>query len=753
MIRVLELVARLEIGGSEGQAVRLLEGLDRTRFAPHVACLRAGGPLLAAIEARGIEVTAYPAPHLYGPSALRQQLRLAAALRSDHIDIVHATGFYTNVFAIPAARLARTPVIIGSVREQTDQWSPAQVAANRVALALADCIVVNASSVRDSLVEHGFPPHKVRVIRNGIDVGRFARRRGAGALRDELGWPAGTPIVAVISRVAPKKGIEQFLEAAARVAASRRDARFLVVGDGAIVRDGEALPGGRRGGLEARAAELGIADRVRFTGFRLDVPELLAQIDIAVVPSLSEALSNSLLEAMAAAAPVVATRVGDHERVVQDGVSGLLVPPGDVDALVKRILQLLGDPARAARLGEAARATVHARFSGDRMVRETEALYTELLARDRAPTAQRSRVEVETVRDAAGLHALAGEWDALHARSGHDHPFVTHAWASTWWQAFGADHELNVLVARRGGECIGIAPLMRSSTTQMYGVPVKRLELLGNVHTPRNDLLCAEPAAYDALIGELARTRATWDVLVLPQLVEGSPTIDAVSRLAAEHHVRTGLWMASPSPVLHLDRELALSPKMRANLRNRARKLAELGAVGIETITGGPDVDAALRDVLRLEAAAWKSANGTAITSWREVEHFYTALAGVAAARGWLELTFLTLGGRRISCAYSLRFGTTLFVLKQGYEPELGHCSPGMLMFERMIETARRQGLAAMDFLGDDEEWKLSWGAEPRRHGWLFGFAPSPRARLLHALKFTVAPAIRERRAHVAAHA
>ncbi|MGE5183252.1 MAG: GNAT family N-acetyltransferase, partial [Acidobacteriota bacterium] len=559
------------------------------------------------------------------------------------------------------------------------------------------------------------------------------------------------PIVAVISRITPKKGIDHFLEAAARISTSRRDVRFLVVGDGALVRDGQAIASGQRGVLEARAAELGLAGRVQLTGFRLDVPEILAQVDIAVVPSLSEALSNSLLEAMAAAAPVIATRVGDHDRVVQDGVSGLLVPPGDVDALAKRTLHLLGDPAKATRLGEAARRTVQASFSLERMARDTEALYDELLARERPVRARSPRVEIETVSDAAGLHGLGGEWDALHARAGHEHPFVSHAWASTWWHAFGAGHELNVLVARRGGECIGIAPLMRTAT-QMFGLPVTQLELIGNVHTPRNDLLCSEPAAYGALVAHLARTRAAWDVLVLPQLVEGSPTIDAISRLGAEHHVRTGLWMARPSPVLHVTGELAVSTKMRQNLRNRSRRLAALGEVAIETITGGPGVAAALPDALRLEAAAWKSANGTAITSDPAAERFYTRLADAMAARGWLDLRFLTLEGRRISFAYSLRYGDTLFVLKQGYDPALGHCSPGMVMFDRIIAAIRQQGLAAIDFLGDDEAWKLSWGAEPRRHAWLFGFPPTPRARLLHALKFNVVPAIREHRARAAAH-
>lgn len=753
MIKVLEFTTRFEIGGSEGQLVRLLEGIDRERFEPQVACLRRRGALLKPIEARGIPITEYPAPHLYGATALAQQVRFGARLRAEHTDIVHALGFYSNVFAIPAARLAGTPVVIGSVREHADQWTAAQTAANRMALALADAVVVNAVAVRDELVSHGFSPHKLHVIRNGIDVERFSLPRGAGTLREELHWPADAPIVAVLSRITPKKGIEDFLAAARALANARGDTRFLLVGDGSIVKGGEAVPSGQRHVIEALADDLGLGDRVRFTGFRIDVPEILSQVDIVVVPSLSEALSNSLLEAMAAGVPVVSTRVGDHALVIEQGASGFLVPPGDADAMVRRIGQLLDDRAFAASLGDAGRKVVKTRFSLARMVKETEALYEDLLAPKRG-TARTSRVDVATVTDEAGLRALAPEWTALHARVGHDHPFVSHEWVQSWWQAFGAGHQLHVVVARRGGECIGIAPFMQGPA-RMYGVPFEQLELIGNVHTPRNDLLCAEPAAYDAMVAHVVQHRS-WDLLVLPQLVDGSPTVEEISRLSVDQRLRTGLWVGQASPVLRLSGDLAtrerlVSAKQRANLRNKARRLAKLGPVDIETITGGAGLSGAVAEGLLLEAAAWKSANGTAIVSDPDAERFYTSLAEAMAARGWLELRFLRVGGRRIAFAYGLHYGDTLFMLKQGYDPKLHDCSPGMLMWQRIIEDGYQRGIAAIDFLGDAEPWKLSLGAELRRHYWLFGFPPGPRALLLHALKFTVAPALRERRARLAA--
>jgi glycosyltransferase involved in cell wall biosynthesis len=160
--------------------------------------------------------------------------------------------------------------------------------------------------------------------------------------------------------------------------------RFLVVGDGGVARGSSIVSGHYKRDLERRAAELGLAERARFTGYRLDVPAVLAQVQLSVLPSLSEALSNVLLESMAAGAPLITTSVGDHPLVVEDGVTGLIVPPGDVEALGRAILRLLEDGELAARLGQNARRAARARFSIERMVGATQALYEELLARDPA---------------------------------------------------------------------------------------------------------------------------------------------------------------------------------------------------------------------------------------------------------------------------------------------------------------------------------------------------------------------------------
>jgi glycosyltransferase involved in cell wall biosynthesis len=380
--RVVEFVTNLCTGGTERQVVALCGGLDRERFDLGVACLRRTGDFLPEIEGYGIPVREYPVRRLYDPRSLVRRARLALDLRRERVDLVHCHGFYANMFAVPAARLAGTRAVIASVRDLNDLlWTPAQKRAQRLVCRLADVVLVNAEAIADNLVRQGHERRRIAVVANGIDLSR-PPARATGELRRELGLPAGARLVVVVSRLVrvgglDVKGIGTFLEAGRRIVGRFPDAHLLVVGDGPY-----------RPELEQHAARLGLDRQVRFTGLRRDVPAVLAEAEVVVVPSLTEGLSNSLLEAMAAGVPVVATRVGGNPELVVDGEHGLLVPPADPAALATAVERLLGEAATAARLARAARERVAARFSLERMVRETARLYERLLApRGRAAAA------------------------------------------------------------------------------------------------------------------------------------------------------------------------------------------------------------------------------------------------------------------------------------------------------------------------------------------------------------------------------
>jgi glycosyltransferase involved in cell wall biosynthesis len=374
-IRLLKIVPTLLCGGTENQAITLARSLHQQGFDLEVACLRRRGPFVKAISDCGIPLSEYPISGFCSMSALVQKARFVRHIMKRRIDVMHAYSFYGNVFGILPARLAATPVIIASVRDRGAYLTPMQKRVQRFVCRFADCVLVNAEAVKEWLTSEGYPPSKIVVIPNGVELERFDGLPAPELVRQELGVPATAPLVMVVSRLTRQKGLEHFLEAAAVLARRFPDARFAVVGyANPAEQDYETA-------LKELTDRLGLKGRVIFTGLRHDVPALLAAASVSVMPSLNEALSNVLLESMAAGAPIVATRVGGTPEAIADGVTGVLVPPGDSGALATAIGELLEDSARATRLGRAARQAIEAGYSVEKMVRATERLYIDLLAR------------------------------------------------------------------------------------------------------------------------------------------------------------------------------------------------------------------------------------------------------------------------------------------------------------------------------------------------------------------------------------
>ena len=380
-VRVLQFLTVFATGGTERQVINLAYGLDRARFDLHVACFKRWGDLLGEIEGSGWPLAEYRIRSLYGARTLRQQLRFGTYLRRHRIHVVHTFGFDANVFAIPVARLAGARAVVASIRDTGDHLTPRQRRVQRLACAMADVVLVKAGAVKERLVAEGYAAGRIAVIGNGVTLARYGRERHDGRFHRELGLAPDATLVAVVARLNRLKGIEYFLEAAAALAPRFPRARFVIIGHCHVIRDGAIVEGPYKAELEAHAARLGIGDRVVFTGFRSDVPQLLGEVAVSVLPSLSEGLSNTVLESMAAGVPVVATAVGGLPEAVEDGVSGLLVAPRDAAALGRAISSLLADGARAARLGAAGRERVREQFSDERMVRDTEQFYLALLAR------------------------------------------------------------------------------------------------------------------------------------------------------------------------------------------------------------------------------------------------------------------------------------------------------------------------------------------------------------------------------------
>lgn len=390
MTTVLQLINSFHQGGSERQAVQLTRLLaESNRYSVHVACLERQGVLLdEALRLNLPEIPEYPLTSFYDLNAAKQLRRFAAYLREHRIEVVHTHDFYTNVFGIAAASLARVPVRIASRRETAGMRTPAQKKVELGAYKLAHAIVCNAEAVRRQLIAEGVKADKITTVYNGLDLDRLMPL--ANLARDEmlsrfnLPRDEGRLFVTIVANLRHDvKDHPTFLRAARRVREALPEAAFVIAGEGELTNDMRAL-----------AAELGIERDVFFTGRCADVAGLLSVSDVCVLSSRAEGFSNAILEYMAAARPVVATNVGGASEAIVEGETGYLVSAGDDEAMAARIISLLREPERARRMGERGRLRVEGKFSCAAQLEGTVNLYERLLAGARP---SRSRETIKTV--------------------------------------------------------------------------------------------------------------------------------------------------------------------------------------------------------------------------------------------------------------------------------------------------------------------------------------------------------------------
>lgn len=348
--RVVHLTLGLDVGGQEKLLVEFARCADRSRFDLHFLSLTGRGVLAPAIEAHGWPVTA-----LNLPAGLRPDLvpRLARELRRLRPDLVHSHDDRPLIYGAPAARLAGVGLVVHTRHHQGTRLSARQRLLVRLATLCNHRFVCISHDSAAVARRQGIPPRQLRVIHNGIDLTRFA-----------FTGPAPTGPAVLVARLAPEKGIDTLLDAAARIVAVQPDFRLWIAGDGPS-----------RGELERQARTLGLDGVVRFLGTVHDVPGLLAGARLFVLPSLTEGVSLTLLEAMARGLPVVATAVGGTPEVVADAQTGCLVPPRDPQTLARAVQDLWTRPDSCARISVSGRNRVEIAFDVRRMVARYEDLY------------------------------------------------------------------------------------------------------------------------------------------------------------------------------------------------------------------------------------------------------------------------------------------------------------------------------------------------------------------------------------------
>jgi glycosyltransferase involved in cell wall biosynthesis len=378
MLKVLHLITRLELGGAQENTLYTVAHLDRSRFEPILA---AGPGGILDSRARALAgVPFHPVPALARPLRPRRDLAALWALfrlfRRLSPDIVHTHSSKAGILGRLAAALAGVPVRLHSVHGfgfhagGRPPLRAALIVAERLAARFTThWIVVSRSNLEQGAALRLVDPGRATLIRSGVDLQRLRAPRDAGRVRRELGLGAEQPLVLSIACLKPQKAPLDLVGAAARVARDVPQARFALAGDGEL-----------RGAVEAAAEAAGLRGRFHLLGWRDDVPDLLAAADVFLHTARWEGLPRVLAEALASGVPVVATDVDGAREVVAEGVNGHLCRAGDVAALAERVVDLLGDPERRRRLGEAGRRSV-AEFDIRDMVKRQEELYLRLASR------------------------------------------------------------------------------------------------------------------------------------------------------------------------------------------------------------------------------------------------------------------------------------------------------------------------------------------------------------------------------------
>jgi glycosyltransferase involved in cell wall biosynthesis len=373
-VRVLQVV-RPAVGGMKGHVLQLATGLRAHGFECEIACPGDSELVQAALEAN---LLVHPVP-IVGPLRPRRDLLAIIALREVIRErrpaLIHAHGSKAGLIARLAARHAGGSPIVVTVHNQVLYGGVSRLT-RRVYIMLerwlarrtARIITVSDALRAEMLQVYGLPASLVTTIHNGVDLSPFLAGGDGAAARERYGIPRDALVFGLAARFAPQKAHKVLVEAAEEVLERDTRAWALLAGDGPLL---------ERARSKARAGR--VRDRILFPGFETDVPGLLAALDVYASPAIAEGLGLATIEAMAAGLPVVSTTAGGTSEVVEDGVTGLLVPPGKPVPLAAALTRLLRDPVLRRTMGEAGRTRAVAEFGEDRMLERTARLYREVL--------------------------------------------------------------------------------------------------------------------------------------------------------------------------------------------------------------------------------------------------------------------------------------------------------------------------------------------------------------------------------------
>lgn len=346
-IPILLFSSSLNIGGTERNVVKIAKQIDKNKFDPEVFCLFGTGPLESELRESGV---AYSFGYFGRIFDLRVYVRTIKALKRNNYEVLHCFGYPTIYFGVLLGYFVGIRNIIVAI-QALDTWkSKVHVLLDRLIRPFTTQYIADSYGARRCAIKRqGIMPEKITTIYDGVDLSSMLPTRGKQELKEGLGIPNNAPVVGVIARLQDEhKGQSYFVKAIPFILKEFPDARFVIVGDGAD-----------RSWLERLCEDIGVKDKVIFTGFRTDLANIISIIDILVIPSIQwESITKTMLETMSMGRPIVATDIGDIGEILKDGETGILIPPRDPSEIAAAVINLLKNPDYAERIGCAGKAAI-----------------------------------------------------------------------------------------------------------------------------------------------------------------------------------------------------------------------------------------------------------------------------------------------------------------------------------------------------------------------------------------------------------
>ncbi|MCK4463107.1 MAG: glycosyltransferase [Candidatus Omnitrophica bacterium] len=367
-LNVLILADTLEVyGGAERHVLDLVKNLDKNKYNLFISSLIPGGNLLKEISSHGAQVKLFPVRRIYSMFGILKGFEFTRFLRKNKIDVLMTLHFGSDIWGTIFGRMAGVPVIISNRRDMGFWKKKRHILAYRFINRYVNVIITNSNAGKDIIIkDEKVSPEKIKVIHGAVDISKFKPLHNKKKIKQLLGIDSKKIIIGAIGNFNPIKGHRYLIEAAPAIVKRIPDTHFLLVGDGPL-----------RGNLESLAHSQNISRNITFLGSRNDIPDILSIMDICVLPSLSEGLSNALMEYMAAGKAIIATRVGGNPELIENSISGILIEPASSKDIEKAVCELVNDKENASWLANNASKKAENELAMFVMIRKYENILSE----------------------------------------------------------------------------------------------------------------------------------------------------------------------------------------------------------------------------------------------------------------------------------------------------------------------------------------------------------------------------------------